>query len=627
VKSDGLLASLVARLPGWPWRIAIAGVVVGLLIPQVFTKDRYLFIACTVCVYVLAAMGMNVLHGYTGQVSLGQGALLAIGAYVTGILTVDHGWNLWVSMIPAMAIAMMIAAVFALPALRLNRWVLGMITLVLSGLVQELILQAQTLTHGGAGIVGIPQFQILPDQPLDLGQVYYILLILILAGLWFTWNLHRSPMGRAMMAVRDSEVAAQAAAVSVPGIKLFAFVASAVTAGLAGSFWAGLNGVITPDQFDLSLSIFILLTILVGGDGRLEGPVLGAILLFAVPQLMTGLAQYRLIIYGLLLLVIAIFAPFGLSGLIRMLLSRIRPTRLREIKEGIGEATELDPVVKERRAGVSVKVDNLDKRFGGVQALQRINLEIPAGVIHGIIGPNGSGKTTLLNLISGFYPLDRGSVRIGDRDVSRWGASRIAAFGVSRTFQQPKMLEAETVLENVMLGAYRLRRATLVEWLFRVGRAGREDRRLRQEAMAWLQFLGLGHIADVPCELIPHGQRRLVEIARALASHPNLLLLDEPAAGLPPDEIDRLAEVVVAVKDLGITVLLVEHHIDLMVRLASSLTVMHMGNVLAHGPSAEVMTLPAVLTAYIGVEGDELSGEAVAKAVKAAEEASQEPAR
>src|SRR5581483_11031193 len=177
----------------------------------------------------------------------GQGALLAIGAYVTGVLTVDHGWNIWLSMIPATVTAMVVAAVFALPALRLNRWVLGMITLVLSGLVQELILQAQGLTHGGAGIVGIPQFEIL-GQPLDLGQVYYILLLLILVGLWLTWNLHRSPMGRAMMAVRDSEVTAQAAAASVPRIKLFAFVASAVTAGLAGSFWAGLNGVITPDQ-------------------------------------------------------------------------------------------------------------------------------------------------------------------------------------------------------------------------------------------------------------------------------------------------------------------------------------------------------------------------------------------
>jgi ABC-type branched-subunit amino acid transport system ATPase component/ABC-type branched-subunit amino acid transport system permease subunit len=623
VRSDALPARLAARLPGWSWRIAVLGVLAGLLVPQVFTKDRYLFIACTVCVYVLAAIGMNILHGYTGQVSLGQGALLAIGAYVTGVLTVDHGWNLWASMVPAILVSLAVAVVFALPALRLSRWVLGMITLVLSGLVQELILQAQGLTHGGAGIVGIPQFSFLPDQLLDLGQVYYVLFFLILVGLWLTWNLHRSPMGRAMMAVRDSEIAAQAASASVPRIKLFAFVASAVTAGLAGSFWAGLNGVITPDQFDLSLSIFILLTILVGGDGRLEAPVLGAILLFAVPQLMTGLAQYRLIIYGILLLVIAIFAPFGLSGLIRMLAARFTPRRVPVIEEGVGESAELAPVVRERREGVGVKVENLDKRFGGLQALDSIELEVPAGVIHGIIGPNGSGKTTLLNLISGFYPLDRGRVLIGDRDVSRWGASRIAALGVARTFQQPKMLEAETVLENVMLGAYRLRRATLGEWMLRIGRARREDRRLQEEAMAWLRFLGLAHIAHVPCELIPHGQRRLVEIARALAAHPTLLLLDEPAAGLPPDEIDRLAEVVVAVRDLGITVLLVEHHIDLIVKLASGLTVMHMGRVLAHGPADDVMKMPAVLTAYIGVEDGDLSGEAVEKAVQAAEEAAQ----
>jgi branched-chain amino acid transport system permease protein len=601
VRYSSPASTLRGRLPGTQWKVAIGGLALALLVPQVFSSQSYLFLACTVSIYILVAIGMNILHGYTGQVSLGQGALLAIGAYVTGILTVDHGWNIWLSMIPAVLVTMVVATIFALPALRLSRWYLGMITLILSGLVQELILQAQGLTHGGAGIVGIPPLESLTGVPLDLAQIYYGLVALVVVGLMLTWNLHRSPIGRAMMAVRDGEITAQAAAVSVPRIKLFAFIASAVTAGLAGSFFAGLNGVITPDMFDLSLSVYILLTILVGGDGRLEAPVLGAILLFAVPQLMTSLAQYRLIIYGILLLVIAIFAPSGLSGLVRMIAARLFPKKLPVIREGVQEAVELDPIVRERRAGVVVKLEQLYKRFGGLQALDGINLEIEAGVIHGLIGPNGSGKTTLLNLISGFYPLDHGRVTIGARDVSSWGPSRIAGLGVARTFQQPKMLEAETVLENVMLGAYRLHRATLGEWLFRVGRSNAEDRRLRHEAMAWLQFLGLSHIAEVPCGLIPHGQRRLVEIARALASHPILLLLDEPAAGLPPDEIDRLAAVVVAVRELGITVLLVEHHIDLIVKLASSLTVMHMGRVLAHGPAEEVMKMPSVLTAYIGV--------------------------
>jgi branched-chain amino acid transport system permease protein len=222
-------------------------------------------------------------------------------------------------------------------------------------------------------------------------------------------------------------------------------------------------------------------------------------------------------------------------------------------------------------------------------------------VIHGVIGPNGSGKTTLLNLISGFYPLNSGSVQVGGREVSNWSPYRISKLGVARTFQQPKLLDPETVLDNVMVGAYRHRRATLLEWLFRVGRARSEERKTRREALAWMEFLRIEHLAQVPCGLLPHGQRRLIEIARALASHPTILLLDEPAAGLPPDEIERLAAVIVAVKGLGITVMLVEHHIDLITELASSLTVMHRGKVLAHGPAAEVMAMPEVLSAYVGV--------------------------
>jgi branched-chain amino acid transport system permease protein len=251
-------------------------------------------------------------------------------------------------------------------------------------------------------------------------------------------------------------------------------------------------------------------------------------------------------------------------------------------------------------AAFGVEVSGASRAFGGNQAVDRASMRVLPRAIHGVIGPNGSGKTTLLNLISGYYPMDEGRIAIGGIEVSGRNATQIARLGVARTFQQPRLMDAETVLDNVLLGTYRMTEATLAEWLLRLGRARREDQRHRADARECLAFLRMDHLAEVPVRQLAHGQRRLVEIARALASRPRLLLLDEPAAGLPPNQVDRLASVITAVRALDITVLLVEHHIEMVINLVDSLTVMHQGRVLAEGPVREVIELPDVLTAYVG---------------------------
>jgi ABC-type branched-subunit amino acid transport system ATPase component len=247
-----------------------------------------------------------------------------------------------------------------------------------------------------------------------------------------------------------------------------------------------------------------------------------------------------------------------------------------------------------------VEARGLRRSFGGVLALDGVDLQVEPGRVHGIIGPNGSGKTTLLNTISGFYPPEAGRVLIGGRDVTGWPPHRLPGAGLARTFQQPRPLPEESVLVNVLLGAFSSRRATLPEWILRAGRARSEDRQLRARALELLEFVGLQGLEDAPAGLLPHGQLRLMEIARALAARPAVLLLDEPAAGLGPEELERLGSVVRALRDAQLTVILVEHHIDFLTELSDTLAVMNAGRLVAQAAPAEVLREPQVVEAYLG---------------------------
>ncbi|HEY7199079.1 MAG TPA: branched-chain amino acid ABC transporter ATP-binding protein/permease [Candidatus Dormibacteraeota bacterium] len=571
--------------------VVLAAVLAVALFPQVVDNRYYLFLGSTLALYVLVATGMNVLAGFTGQYSIAQGAL---GAYTAANLTVLHGWSLWPAAVASLAVPAVAAAVLSLPSVRLSRWYFAMITVLIASLVQQFLLQARDLTGGGGGLAGIPGLGPGGQAP-DPIVTFYVLALIDGVAIWASWNLLRSPWGRAMMAVRDADVAAQASGVSLPAAKLLAFVLSALAAGLMGVLYASLNGAVAPDLFSLDLGILILLMIVVGGAGLIEAPLLGPLALFALPTLLFGLARYRLFVYGVLLLLVMAFAPAGLGGGIRALLARRRPPpRL--------EAAPARPALPAAvaRDGLALETRGLRRGFGGVLALDGVDLRVEAGTVQGIIGPNGSGKTTLLNTISGFYPPEAGRVLVGGRDVTGWPPHRLPRAGVARTFQQPRALPDESALVNVLLGAFSVRRATLPEWMLRVGRARAEDRRLRAAAVELLAFVGLSGLEDAPAGLLPHGQLRLLEIARALAARPAVLLLDEPAAGLGPEELDRLAALVRSLRDARLTVLLVEHHIDFLTDLADRLAVMNAGRLLAQAAPAEALSEPEVVAAYLG---------------------------
>jgi ABC-type branched-subunit amino acid transport system ATPase component/branched-subunit amino acid ABC-type transport system permease component len=481
-------------------------------------------------------------------------------------------------------------AIMALPAFRLSTWYFALLTLTFAQVVEELLVAWSGLTRGFDGIIGIPPPS-LAGHPLNLGGIYIVVAVVVVVQFVVIRNIVRSRLGRAMIAARDNPLSAIASGVSLVRLKMFAFVVSAAMAGLGGAFYAVQKTVLTTDEFSADFSIFFLLIVVVGGSGRLWGPIVGTLAFFLVPELLGALQSWRVLVYGVALLVLMLFAPQGIVGQIEKIWRQRRPA---PVPPGSGEIDRF------HLDGAALCVEGVTKQFGGVMALNGTNLRAAKGVTHAIVGPNGSGKTTLLNVISGYYGVGGGAITLGDVNLRGLKPHAIARLGVGRTFQTPKLLNHETVLDNVLLGSFARERATVLEVALRLPRARAEARRLRNEALHYLGFVGLADKADKLAGEVPHGQQRLLEIARALAGRPKALLLDEPAAGLSLSELDRLGQLIRDIAGHGTTIVIVEHHLELVAGICQSVSVLDRGRVLIEGLPAEVFSHPDVVAAYVG---------------------------
>jgi branched-chain amino acid transport system permease protein len=579
-----------------PLALQVAVLAVAFVLPAFVGTNSYaLFVATQLGIYVIAAIGLNLLAGYAGQVSLGHAAFFAIGAYSVALLTVDHHWSFWAAAAVGMGLAAGLGVLAALPAFRLNTWYFAFITLAFALVFEKMIVEWRWLTKGFAGVVGVPPpaafgFEFGP-RPLYYTVVMVTVIVFILVR-----NIVHSRFGRAFVAVRDVEPAALAVGASPQRTKLVAFVISAALAGIAGAFFAVQKTVVTPDDFTADFSIFFLLTVVLGGLGTLWGPIIGALVFFLIPELLAGMQSWRMLIYGCMLLGLMLFAPHGLYGALRQGWRRFAPPAPRPLTSAeVIQHIEHPPI-----AGLPLEISGLSKRFGGVLALDGVAFSAPAGSCCAIVGPNGSGKTTLLNLASGYYASDAGSVMIGGVEALGSSAQKIAARGIGRTFQTPRLVADLTALDNVMLGAFTRERASLLSTALRLPFAREEVRRLRQEALGFLHFVGVADRADTEAGETPHGQQRLIEIARAMMGGARLILLDEPAAGLSMVELERLERLITRICELGATIVIVEHHLDLVANIASHVTVLDRGTVLAAGKPATVFNDARVMRAYMG---------------------------
>ena len=575
-------AATAAAARGLP---ALGAALVGVLALSTLAPEQgyALNIVMQAATYAIAVAGLVVVLGYCGQISLAQAAFFGLGAYGVALGTVDGGLPFFAALLAGMALAAVFGVALGLASLRLGGHYLAMVTISFQQILTLVLNNWAGLTHGPDGVKSIAR-PVVPGLRLDTGNHYLALCLAALVGVtWAVWRLRTTRLGRAMQAVRDNEIAASTCGIDVFRTKVLAFGVSAVLGGLGGGLFAGAFSYISPDQFGFADSIVLLTMALLGGVQSPFGALLGTGLLVILPEWLRFLRQVYLAVYGAAVILIMVFLPDGLWGLTH----RLR----RPAPVGAGAVAPL-PLLSQRgteTAETALAIEGLAKHFGGLKALDGVNISVRRGTVHALIGPNGSGKTTFINVVTGLYRPTAGRIAIAGEDVTGAAPHRRTRRGLARTFQNIRVFRGLTVLENVVVGAER------------PGNDVAEQPALVVErALAALDFVGLRGDAHRMVGTLSYGTQRYVEIARALAGSPQVLLLDEPAAGLNLTEKGELGALLRRLKGHGLTVLIVDHDMNLVEQVADHITVLNFGRRIADGGPRDVLSHPDVIAAYLG---------------------------
>lgn len=542
-----------------------------------------------------------------GQLSLGQAGFASIAAFTAvavGPSPADVGEipALLIGIVIAMAVGAAAAIVLGLPTMRLRGVFLAIATLGFAEAVRILILN-QSWTGGAMG-TNVPRV-VTPT-------IAWIFVAIV--AYWF-WRMGRSRYGRALEAIREDELAARAMGIDVGRHRLSSFVTSGAIAGLYGVLWAYYVRLIAPDQFDFVSAIDGLVKAFVGGTTMFLGPILGSAFQTSIPEVLRGIGieagWIRPFLSSLLLLIVILFLPGGLASFIpRRLKMPKHVTNDTDGSHGAASGFDSDrPGLSSRvhpsRGDTVVQLDGLGKEYGGVHAVRHVDLTIGSGEIVGLIGPNGAGKTTLVNMISGLTPPSTGRATVLGVEVGKTPVHRIAAAGVSRTFQHSKLFARLSALENVLVGGHLVSKPTFLRRLIWLPSARRDETEALHHAARCLARVGLADKAGVRASALSYGDQRRLEIARALAADPSLLILDEPAAGMNHVEASALSELIGSLGDQGLTVLLIEHNVGMVLETCNRVVVLNFGEVLASGDPDEIAANPAVIEAYLGSAEDE----------------------
>ena len=584
----GLLALLAAYVP--------------IALDDLYLRDIFTFIG----LYVLLGMGMNIVVGYAGLLDLGYIAFYGISAYTIGALTAKaHLAPFWIAFPLALLLTTVFGILLGAPTLRLRPDYLAMVTLGFGEIARLAFLNLDAITGGPPGITNIPRPDLGFFRVRNATQLYWVIVATAILGTWVTQRLGDSRIGRAWTYTREDEIAAEATGVDTVRMKLLAFALGAALAGVSGAFFATKMTMVAPESFTWWESLVVLIIVVLGGMGSIPGVILGAIVMVSLPEVLRDFADYRMLMLGAVLVLLALFRPKGLwPAPMRRVPDAALALARSAAPPGPREGTARAIRGGRPEAGTQplLQVRGVSKRFGGVLALADVTLEIRGGEIVSLIGPNGAGKTTLLNIVTGVYPPTGGTVVFGGEPVVGLRPNRVTALGIGRTFQSIRLFSELTVVENVAAGRHCRTRSGPLASVLRTPSQRSEEVRIWSRSVEILDQVGLRHRADDVAKNLPYGDQRRLEIARAVATDPRLLILDEPAAGLSAQERGTLMELIRDLRDDGATVVLIEHDMDFVMRISDRVLVLNYGRLIAEGPPSTVQSDPAVIEAYLGVE-------------------------
>ena len=634
-----------------PILIAIAALIA---LPLFIHNPYYIHLVETILIYTILLFGLDIVVGYVGQVSLGHAALFGIGSYTAGVLYFHFGMPIWVNIPAAIVVTAIFGGILALPALKVIGPYLAMVTLAFGTIAQILINEMTWMTEGPLGIK-IPKPELM-GVPMTKAEYFWLVSAILIIALIVVDRFVKSQIGRAFEALRDSPIACDCMGVSVYRFKVIAFVISAGFAGLAGCLYAYSEQYISPNTYNNELAVLFLLGIIMGGRKSRLGAVIGAAIIVLLPKLLddinlfrivasiiaivvvigagmalskqvttarrvavpiagvVGLAAFsfwlnsisdwRLSIFGFMILLVVYYLQNGIVGFAKSfyqsIIGKAKTTRGGDAEVVDDSISFISTVANQNTGTELLKVDSVLMQFGGLKALNNVDLSIKRGTIHGLIGPNGSGKSTMMNVLTGIYVPTAGNVLYSGESVVGKTSSDIALSGIARTFQNVQLFGEMTAIQNILVGLHHTFKSNMLEIALHLPRYRKEEAEAHARAMALLKFVGLDDLANEEARNLPYGKQRLLEIARALALDPELLLLDEPAAGLTAPDIKELLRIIRKIRDSGITFILIEHHMDVVMSVCDTVSVLDFGQKIAEGKPAEVQADEKVIHANLG---------------------------